>query len=49
MALARLYTVTGDKRYLDEAKYFLDYRGKTHIRDLYSQSDKPVTEQREAW
>lgn len=49
MALARLYTVTGKKKYLDEAKYFLDYRGKTSIKDIYSQSNKPVVEQKEAW
>ena len=49
MALARLYTLTGEKKYLDQAKYFLDYRGKTSIRDLYSQSDKPVVNQNQAW
>ena len=49
MALARLYTLTGEQKYLDQAKYFLDYRGKTSIRDLYSQSDKPVVDQSEAW
>lgn len=49
MALCRLYLVTGDKRYLDEAKYMLDYRGKTKIHDIYSQSDKPILEQSEAW
>ena len=49
MALARLYTLTGEKKYLDEAKYLLDYRGKTHIKDIYSQSDKPILEQSEAW
>lgn len=49
MALARLYVLTGEKKYIDEAKYFLDYRGKTSIKDLYSQSDKPVIEQKEAW
>ena len=48
MALARLYVLTGDKRYLDQAKYFLDYRGKTKIHDEYSQSDKPILEQDEA-
>ncbi len=48
MALARLYLLTGDKRYLDEAKYFLDYRGKTQIHDEYSQSDLPILEQEEA-
>lgn len=48
MALAKLYLVTGDRKYLDEAKFFLDYRGKTTIRQEYSQSHKPVTEQDEA-
>ena len=48
MALARLYVLTGDKEYLNEAKYFLDYRGKTKIHNIYSQSDKPVIEQTEA-
>ena len=48
MALARLYTLTGEKRYLDEAKYLLDMRGKTHIRNEYSQSQKPILEQSEA-
>ena len=49
MALARLYVITGDKKYLDEAKFLLDYRGKTKIHDLYSQSDKPILQQTEAW
>ena len=49
MALARLYVLTGEKKYLDEAKFLLDYRGKTGRRDLYSQSDKPVVDQTEAW
>ena len=49
MALARLYVITGEKKYLDEAKFLLDYRGKTGRKDLYSQSDKPVVEQAEAW
>ena len=49
MALARLYVITGEKKYLDEAKFLLDFRGKTGRRDLYSQSDKPVVEQTEAW
>ncbi len=49
MGLAKLYLATGDRRYLDEAKFFLDYRGKTTIRNQYSQSDIPVVEQREAW
>lgn len=48
MALARLYVLTGEKKYLDEAKFFLDQRGKTSIRKPYSQSHQPVTEQTEA-
>jgi DUF1680 family protein len=48
MALCRLYLVTGDKKYLSEAKYLLDYRGKTKARKAYSQSDKPILQQREA-
>lgn len=46
--IARLYTLTGEKRYLDEAKYLLDFRGKTHIRQEYSQSHKPILDQDEA-
>lgn len=49
MALARLYVLTGEQKYLDEAKFLLDYRGKTGRKDVYSQSDKPVVEQTEAW
>ena len=49
MALARLYVITGEKKYLDEAKFLLDYRGKTQRHDIYSQSDKPVVDQKEAW
>ena len=48
MALAKLYLVTGDRKYLDEAKYFLDDRGRTKTKSDYSQSHKPVVEQREA-
>lgn len=48
MALAKLYLVTGDKKYLDEAKFLLDYRGKTDFKTEYSQSHKPVVEQDEA-
>jgi DUF1680 family protein len=48
MALAKLYLVTGDRKYLDEAKFFLDRRGRTSRRDAYSQAHKPVTEQSEA-
>ncbi|MGI6223983.1 MAG: glycoside hydrolase family 127 protein [Prevotella sp.] len=48
MALCRLYLATGDRKYLDEAKYFLDYRGKTSIKNIYSQSHMPVVDQSEA-
>ncbi len=48
MALAKLYLVTGEKRYLDLAKFFLDKRGYTSIHDVYTQSHKPVSEQDEA-
>ncbi|MCI6402810.1 MAG: glycoside hydrolase family 127 protein [Prevotella sp.] len=48
MALARLYTLIGEKKYLDEAKYLLDYRGKTKIRNPYSQSHEPILKQSEA-
>ena len=49
MALARLYVLTGEQKYLDEAKFLLDYRGKTQVKNIYSQSDKPVVDQKEAW
>ena len=48
MALAKLYLVTGEQKYLDEAKFFLDQRGHTSRRDAYSQAHKPVVEQDEA-
>lgn len=48
MALVRLYMVTGDKKYLDQAKFFLDARGYTSRKDAYSQAHKPVVEQDEA-
>ena len=34
MALVRLYNATGDSRYLDEAKFFLDERGTDHHASL---------------
>ncbi len=48
MAMARLYLATGQQRYLDFAKFLLDYRGKTEIKSEYSQSHKPVVDQDEA-
>lgn len=48
MALVKLYLVTGDRKYLDQAKFFLDARGYTGRKDAYSQAHKPVIEQDEA-
>lgn len=48
MALAKLYLVTKEKKYLDLAKFFLDKRGYTSRKDAYSQAHKPVLEQDEA-
>ncbi|MDO4181082.1 MAG: glycoside hydrolase family 127 protein, partial [Bacteroidales bacterium] len=48
MALAKLYLVTGEQKYLDQAKFFLDKRGYTSRTDEYSQAHKPVVEQDEA-
>ena len=48
MALVKLYMATGDKKYLDQAKFFLDTRGYTSRKDTYSQAHKPVVEQDEA-
>lgn len=48
MALAKLYTVTGDKKYLDQAKFFIDMRGRGEKgMDSYRQSHIPVIEQDE--
>ena len=48
MALAKLYLVTGDHKYLDQAKYFLDRRGHSDYGNVYYQSHKPIIEQDEA-
>ncbi len=51
IGLAKLYRVTGDKKYLDLAKFFLDQRGRSDHREIYGeycQDHKPVTEQEEA-
>ncbi|MBK8969652.1 MAG: glycoside hydrolase family 127 protein [Lewinellaceae bacterium] len=42
LGLVKLYQLTGEKRYLDLAKFFLDVRG---YGDEYSQNHKKVTEQ----
>ncbi len=48
MALCRLYLATGERKYLRQARWFLDRRGKTQVREAYSQSHLPVLEQEEA-
>lgn len=51
VGLVRLYETSGDKRYLDLAKFFIDERGNAEGHDLYgeySQDHRPVTEQEEA-
>jgi len=52
MGLVKLYRVTGNEKYLDLAKFYLDERGYTHEgRELYgeyAQDHKPVIEQNEA-
>jgi len=48
MALCKLYLATGEKKYLDQAEYFLNRRGKTSVRNAYSQSHLPIPEQDEA-
>lgn len=51
IGLCKLYRVTGDERYLQLAKFFLDQRGRPEGHKLYgpySQDHKPVVEQEEA-
>lgn len=52
LGLVKLYRVTGDRKYLDQAKLFLDRRGrnadKRELFRAYAQDHQPVTEQSEA-
>jgi uncharacterized protein len=52
MGLVRLYRVTGDEKYLRQAKFFIDMRGRKDKRGTvygpYCQDHKPVVEQTEA-
>ena len=50
MALAKLYQVTGDEKYLAEARYFVEETGRGtdgHRLNAYSQDHKPILEQDE--
>lgn len=50
MALVKLYNVTGNKKYLDEARYFVDEAGRLsngRKPSMYSQDHKPILEQDE--
>lgn len=50
MALVKLYNVTGEQKYLDEARYFVDEAGRLsngRKPGIYSQDHKPVLEQDE--
>jgi len=47
MGLAKLYRLTGDKRWLDLVKFFLDNRGQTRGGE-YAQNHKPVLKQDKA-
>lgn len=48
MALCKLYNLTGQQKYLDLARFFLDERGHTSIQQTYSQSQSPILSQTEA-
>lgn len=50
MALVKLYDVTGDSKYLDMARYFVDETGRGtdgHKLSMYSQDHMPILEQEE--
>jgi DUF1680 family protein len=50
MALVKLYCVTGEKKYLEQARYFVDEAGRLsngRRPGIYSQDHKPVMEQDE--
>lgn len=49
MGLVKLYRITGEKKYLDLANFFIDSRGKENDpKKAYSQDHKPLIQQDEA-
>lgn len=51
IGLVKLFRATGEKKYLNQARFFCDIRGRadTHkLRGFYQQDHKPITEQDEA-
>ena len=51
IGLVKLFRATGEQKYLDQAQFFCDIRGRaeTHkLRGPYQQDDKPLVEQSEA-
>ncbi len=51
MGLVKLFRATGERKYLQQARFFCDLRGRadTHkLRGLYQQDHKPLVEQTEA-
>ncbi|MBN1479252.1 glycoside hydrolase family 127 protein [candidate division KSB1 bacterium] len=51
IGLVKLYRVTGEKKYLDLAQFFIDQRGNSAGHELYgaySQDHRPIFEQNEA-
>lgn len=51
IGLVKLYRITGDRKYLDLAQFFLDERGNSQGHELYgeySQDHIPITQQKEA-
>jgi len=48
IGLAKLYRATGEKKYIELAKFFLEQRGRHPRQNVYNQSHKPVLEQKEA-
>lgn len=51
IGLVKLYRLTGDEKYLQQAKFFIDMRGRADKRNTYGpycQDHKPIVEQAEA-